>query len=70
MLRCSAVNLTLDTSCAVCIDDFELDMSICKLKCGHSFHFKCIEGWLAVAKTCPVCRSRVIGHDYFLPVNK
>ncbi len=27
------------------------------LTCGHKFHKKCIEPWLAQAKTCPSCRT-------------
>lgn len=27
--------------------------------CGHIFHRRCIEKWLADVKTCPNCRTRV-----------
>jgi hypothetical protein len=33
------------------------------LKCGHSFHTVCIDGWIAAKNTCPICRREVL----FLP---
>ncbi|BAU02365.1 hypothetical protein LR48_Vigan10g088600 [Vigna angularis] len=46
--------------CAVCLADFADDDTLRLLpKCGHVFHTRCIEEWLAAHVTCPVCRSDV-----------
>ncbi|KAJ8768191.1 hypothetical protein K2173_021131 [Erythroxylum novogranatense] len=44
--------------CAVCLGEFE-DEEIVKLipHCSHIFHSECIETWLMVNVTCPVCRG-------------
>mmetsp|Transcript_108059 Transcript_108059/g.312241 ORF Transcript_108059/g.312241 Transcript_108059/m.312241 type:complete len:341 (-) Transcript_108059:39-1061(-) len=46
-------------ACPVCIADFDDGggKPIAKVKaCGHVFHKQCLQGWLKVAKTCPLCR--------------
>eukprot|EP00930_Biecheleria_cincta_P050917 TRINITY_DN3608_c0_g1_i1.p1 TRINITY_DN3608_c0_g1~~TRINITY_DN3608_c0_g1_i1.p1 ORF type:complete len:297 (+),score=49.93 TRINITY_DN3608_c0_g1_i1:184-1074(+) len=44
-----------ETSCAVCLSDFEWDQSLRRLPCGHSFHRPCIDKWLRRNKVCPLC---------------
>ena len=48
-------NATKD--CAVCLEDFENEKSVTKLRCGHLFCTVCIEKWLAKSITCPCCRT-------------
>ncbi|KAJ3214012.1 hypothetical protein HDU67_002156 [Dinochytrium kinnereticum] len=48
--------------CAVCQDEFtsEGDGEVAiRLLCNHNFHPHCIENWLKVNGTCPVCRKKV-----------
>lgn len=45
----------VETSCAVCLSDFELGDGLRKLPCGHSFHRACIDTWLKRNKVCPLC---------------
>jgi len=45
--------------CPICLEMFgELDdiSLFCTLKCGHSYHRKCIIDWLSKDKSCPTCR--------------
>ncbi|XP_061375417.1 RING-H2 finger protein ATL40-like [Gastrolobium bilobum] len=46
--------------CAVCLSALEHD-EIAKLipSCNHIFHVGCIDSWLALSSTCPLCRVRV-----------
>lgn len=46
--------------CAICLSEFE-DESILKLLniCYHVFHQECIDLWLEMHKTCPVCRREL-----------
>ena len=40
-----------------------------KLNCGHLFHTRCIEQWLAINQTCPYCRHMVnLGDVSFRPI--
>ena len=43
----------------------ETPSQISKLKCGHVFHFECVETWLKNCKKneCPVCRSEAVWLD-------
>ena len=29
------------------------------LKCGHSFHKKCIDEWMKIQKKCPICKEKL-----------
>mmetsp|Transcript_14681 Transcript_14681/g.42772 ORF Transcript_14681/g.42772 Transcript_14681/m.42772 type:complete len:294 (+) Transcript_14681:154-1035(+) len=44
-----------ETSCAVCLSDFEWDDGLRRLPCGHHFHMGCIDKWLRRNKVCPLC---------------
>lgn len=30
------------------------------LKCGHSYHEKCIREWLEIKGDCPICKKHII----------
>ncbi|KMZ62934.1 E3 ubiquitin-protein ligase, ATL family [Zostera marina] len=49
---------------SICVMDFE-DTEFLRLlpKCEHAFHSLCIEEWLKICMTCPVCRSLVEDTD-------
>lgn len=46
--------------CAVCLGEME-DGELGRLlpACRHVFHVGCIDAWLRLSSTCPVCRSAV-----------
>jgi hypothetical protein len=46
---------TCETSCAVCLSDFEEHNMLRRLPCGHSFHSGCVDKWLKHNKVCPLC---------------
>jgi E3 ubiquitin-protein ligase ATL41 len=47
-----------DGQCAVCLGEME-DGELGRLlpACRHAFHVECIDTWLRVSSTCPVCRT-------------
>jgi len=47
------------TTCAVCMAEFETAEELRSLHCTHHFHKECIDKWLGVATTCPVCKGEV-----------
>ena len=53
---CDCIKKIIKTvECPICLDI--LTQEIRMLKCGHSFHTKCIFSWLTVNRTCPTCRE-------------
>ncbi|KAI5705631.1 hypothetical protein M8J75_000463 [Diaphorina citri] len=45
------------TSCVVCMCDFETSQVLRGLPCSHEFHAKCVDKWLKSNRTCPICRG-------------
>jgi len=45
------------TSCVVCMCDFETRQLLRVLPCSHEFHAKCVDKWLKTNRTCPICRN-------------
>jgi len=45
------------SSCVVCMCDFEEKQTLRVLPCSHEFHSKCVDKWLKSNRTCPICRS-------------
>ena len=60
--------------CAICLSDLnlsnhlelirpkEIDKSTtvaCLSSCTHQFHVECIEAWLAISATCPLCKVNI-----------
>lgn len=49
--------------CVVCLGQLQHGETVVKIEsCSHVFHEECIDRWLQLHKTCPICRSRV-GRD-------
>ncbi|KAI3862491.1 hypothetical protein MKX03_011579 [Papaver bracteatum] len=50
-----------DTTCAICLSDFIPKETLKSMPmCNHCFHANCLEQWLRVNATCPVCRKSPI----------
>jgi len=47
-------------SCAICLNNYELNEMIRPLPCGHRFHKDCTDTWLRVRSTCPLCVRSVL----------
>lgn len=45
-----------NNDCAVCKEEFQLKDDAKILPCKHVFHSLCVQNWLKVSGTCPVCR--------------
>ncbi|XP_020092723.1 LOW QUALITY PROTEIN: RING-H2 finger protein ATL70-like [Ananas comosus] len=46
------------TCCSICLSDYkEADVLRVLPECGHAFHLTCVDTWLRLHPTCPLCRT-------------
>jgi len=46
--------------CSVCLENFNEEHKIIKIKCNHTFHDQCIKQWLCnESNKCPICRIEI-----------
>eukprot|EP00397_Hematodinium_sp_SG-2012_P034768 GEMP01037319.1.p1 GENE.GEMP01037319.1~~GEMP01037319.1.p1 ORF type:complete len:298 (+),score=43.66 GEMP01037319.1:111-1004(+) len=45
------------STCSVCMDSFDQHHRIVAAPCEHIYHSKCLQGWLACSRNCPLCRA-------------
>ena len=45
--------------CAVCRDEFAPGDVLKTMPCFHSFHGACLEPWLKINATCPICKTDI-----------
>ncbi|XP_073168879.1 RING finger protein 215 isoform X2 [Lepidochelys kempii] len=49
-------------SCAVCLDQFHKNQCLRVLPCSHEFHRDCVDPWLLLQQTCPLCKHNILGN--------
>uniref|UniRef100_A0A6M2EJX3 RING-type E3 ubiquitin transferase n=1 Tax=Populus davidiana TaxID=266767 RepID=A0A6M2EJX3_9ROSI len=51
-------DLVAASCCSICLQDYK-DSDLLRLlpECGHLFHAQCIDLWLKLHPTCPICRN-------------
>ena len=49
-----------ENKCSICLEEYNRDKDIIKLKCNHEYHKECIKMWLNINKICPQCRGDII----------
>ncbi|PWA78385.1 Zinc finger, RING/FYVE/PHD-type [Artemisia annua] len=47
-----------DEDCPICLTEFG-GGEVKEMECKHMFHKECVEKWLGVSATCPVCRYQM-----------
>ncbi|KAL3629385.1 hypothetical protein CASFOL_026607 [Castilleja foliolosa] len=47
-----------DLECSICLSEYEVndDAEVKQMPCKHQFHGGCIDKWLGLHGSCPVCR--------------
>lgn len=48
------------TSCAICLENYQVDDMIRTLPCFHHMHQRCIDRWLRQKANCPICKHNLI----------
>ena len=46
-----------EKECIICLDDVETEWR--DLECHHRYHKQCIENWIVVRATCPLCLKTI-----------
>ena len=45
--------------CSICMNDYVEGEVLSELPCGHLFHQACVNRWLPIKETCPLCRHDI-----------
>ncbi|KAJ2803032.1 hypothetical protein H4R20_003050 [Coemansia guatemalensis] len=45
--------------CGICMDEYKSEEEVMILPCKHFYHLECIDHWLKMNGTCPICRTRI-----------
>lgn len=45
--------------CAICFENYIPGIKLKFLPCGHHFHQECIDEWLDLKDTCPLCKRNI-----------
>ncbi|KAH0717433.1 hypothetical protein KY285_013464 [Solanum tuberosum] len=45
--------------CSICLSNFEIGEEAKKMHCKHHFHSICIDKWLGINGSCPICRYKM-----------
>ncbi|XP_028762029.1 E3 ubiquitin-protein ligase MPSR1 [Neltuma alba] len=45
--------------CVICLEDWEVGGVAKEMPCKHKYHQNCIEKWLGIHGSCPVCRYQM-----------
>ena len=53
-----------DTSCCICLEEYDESHQLTRLPCGHWMHSECIEKWFNRDVTCPLCKEITIEKPY------
>jgi hypothetical protein len=52
------------TTCVICLDQVDRGQLVRALPCCHEFHAKCVDRWLTMNCTCPVCRFEISAESF------
>ncbi|KAL4290334.1 hypothetical protein GQ457_14G005920 [Hibiscus cannabinus] len=48
-----------DATCCICLVDYADEDELRELPCKHVFHVECIDKWLKINATCPLCKTEI-----------
>ena len=45
--------------CTICMSEMEHGQTVRRLPCMHRYHPECVDQWLQMNKSCPVCKHEI-----------
>ncbi|XP_057477627.1 E3 ubiquitin-protein ligase At1g12760-like [Actinidia eriantha] len=49
-----------DAECCICLSAYDDGAELRQLPCGHHFHCTCVDKWLYINATCPLCKYNIL----------
>ncbi|KVH95451.1 Zinc finger, RING/FYVE/PHD-type [Cynara cardunculus var. scolymus] len=49
-----------DAECCICLSAYDDGVELRELPCCHHFHCSCIDKWLYINATCPLCKYNIV----------
>ncbi|XP_004511598.1 E3 ubiquitin-protein ligase At1g12760 isoform X2 [Cicer arietinum] len=49
-----------DAECCICLCSYDDGVELRELPCGHHFHCACVDKWLYINATCPLCKYNIL----------
>ncbi|KAK2989053.1 hypothetical protein RJ640_018842 [Escallonia rubra] len=49
-----------DAECCICLSAYDDGAELRELPCGHHFHSACVDKWLYMNATCPLCKYNIL----------
>ncbi|KAK8578721.1 hypothetical protein V6N13_142002 [Hibiscus sabdariffa] len=49
-----------DAECCICLSAYDDGVELRELPCGHHFHCDCVDKWLYINATCPLCKYNIL----------
>ncbi|CAN1253691.1 E3 ubiquitin-protein ligase At4g11680 [Linum perenne] len=49
-----------DAECCICLSAYDDGVELRELPCGHHFHCTCVDKWLHINATCPLCKFNIL----------
>ena len=56
---CDQLESRISTACSICLCDYEDQEELRRLPCDHYFHKECVDEWLKLKRTCPLCKRDI-----------
>jgi hypothetical protein len=57
--KCPAGAKYLAEECQVCKENFVVGEVMRSLPCFHTYHKDCVDTWLRLNKSCPICNRKI-----------
>lgn len=52
-----------DARCSICLGEYQSNDPLRRLPCQHHFHKDCVDQWLGISATCPLCVRSIVEPD-------
>ncbi|KAH0697613.1 hypothetical protein KY290_015505 [Solanum tuberosum] len=53
------VEIVQMSECAICLVEFQVKEKAKEMPCKHRYHSNCINRWLEIHASCPICRYKM-----------